>query len=88
MAAFQKEELVKSNELERAGLIQRDTRRKMYKDRSLKIEFYSQQLADNKISVKRFMKLMCNMDNKIIFNDNEFPVLEVDEIEHTLESLL
>lgn len=80
---FQKEELVKANELERdfAGLIQKDTKKKLYKDRSAKIEFYSLLLRDEKISEKHFLKMMANVDNKIVFNEAEFPVLDLDEIE-------
>lgn len=83
MTVFQKEEVVKTNELERdiAGLIQKDTKKKFYKDRSAKIEFYSLQLRDDKISVKRFLKIMANVDNKIIFEESDFSVLDVDEIE-------
>lgn len=83
MTVFQKEEVVKTNELERdvAGLIQRDTRRKTFRDRSVKIEYYSHQLADDKISAKRFLKMMCHMDNKIVFNEHEYPILDTNEIE-------
>lgn len=83
MAVFQKEELVKANELERdfAGLIQKDTQKKFYKDRSAKIEHYSLMLRDEKISEKHFLKIMANMDNKIVFDEAEYPVLDLDEIE-------
>lgn len=83
MTVFQKEELLKTNELERDmnGLIQKDTRRKTFRDRSVKIEYFSRQLAENRINLKRFLKMMINMDNKIVFNEHEYPVLEKDEIE-------
>lgn len=83
MAVFQREEVVKANELERDinGLIQRDSRKKLYKDRSAKIEHYSLLLKDEKINVKRFLKIMAHIDNKIVFAENEFPVLDADEIE-------
>ena len=77
--------MVKSNELERdvAGLIQRDFQKKIIKDRSAKIEHYSIMLRDDKISIKRFLKIMANVDNKIVFDESEFPTLDVDEIEFT-----
>lgn len=80
---FQKVELLKATELERDvdGLIQNDTRKKKFRDRSMKIEFFSKQLRDDKISAKRFMKLMANMDNKIIFDESEYPALELDDLE-------
>lgn len=75
MSVFQREEVVKSNELERdlAGLIQKDTKKKLYKDRSAKIEMYSIKLRDDKIGVKYFLKVMANIDNKIVFDEAEFP---------------
>lgn len=90
MTTFQKEEAVKTNELERDvnGFIQKDTRKKKYKDRSMKIEFYSHQLNENKISVKRFLKLMCHVDNKIVFDEGDYPVLDPNELEfESLEDL-
>lgn len=83
MVVFQKEEVVKTNELERDvnGLIQRDTRKKFYKDRSAKIEHYSLLLRDEKINVKRFLKIMANVDNKIVFLESDFPMLDIDEID-------
>lgn len=83
MTVFQKEEVIKTNELERDfnGLIQRDSQKKMYKDRSAKIEHYSLMLRDEKITVKRFLKTMANVDNKIVFAESDFPTLDTDEIE-------
>lgn len=83
LAVYQKEEVVKTNELERdiGGLIQKDTRKKKFKDRSLVIEHYSKQLKENKLRVGRFLQIMANMDNKIIIQEHEYPVLNADEIE-------
>lgn len=83
MAVYQKEEVVKANELERdiGGLIQKDTRKKKFKDRSLVIEHYSTLLNENKLRVGRFLQIMANMDNKIIIQEHEYPVLNADEIE-------
>lgn len=64
-----------------AGLIQKDTTKKVYKDRSAKIEHYSLMLRDGKINEKYFLKIMANVDNKIVFDEAEFPNLDVDEIE-------
>lgn len=75
--------MIKANELERdlAGLIQKDTKKKLYKDRSAKIEQYSLLLREEKISCKQFLNTMANVDNKIIFDEGEFPVIDPDEIE-------
>lgn len=79
---YQRIELMKTNELEKdvTGLIQKDTRKKKFKDRSLLIEHYSCQLRDEKISVGRFLSIMSNMDNKIAFEGHEFPELDLHEI--------
>lgn len=37
-------------------------------------------LKDDEIKVKQFLKIMANIDNKIIFNEGEFPVIDPDEI--------
>lgn len=80
---YQKEEVVKTNELERdiSGLIQKDTRKKKYKERSLVIEHYSQLLSKNKIRIGRFLQMMANMDNKIIIQEHEYPILNSEDIE-------
>lgn len=44
------------------------------------IEQFSHQLNDNKISVGRFLSIMSNMDNKIAYEEHEFPELDTDEI--------
>lgn len=90
MATFQREEVVKSDELERDvdGLIQPDKRKKKYKDRSMIIEQYSQLLKNENISVARFLKTMVNMDNKITFLEHEYPILELEDIDFkTVEDL-
>lgn len=78
MTVYQKEEVVRTNELERdiSGLIQKDTRKKKFKDRSLVIEHYSQLLSNNKLRIGRFLQIMANMDNKIIIQDHEYPTFE------------
>lgn len=83
MTVFQREEAIKTNELERdvSGLIQKDTRKRKFKDRSLIIEHYSRQFRDEKISVTRFLKTMINMDNKVVFQEHEYPTLDLDEID-------
>lgn len=83
MAVFQREEAIKTNELERDvnGLIQKDNRKKKFRDRSLIIEHYSLLLRDEKITVSRFLKTMINMDNRVVFQEHEFPTLDLDEIE-------
>lgn len=75
MTVYQKEEVVKTNELERdvGGLLQKDTRKKKFKDRSLVIEHYSKLLKDDKIRVGRFLQLMSNMDNKVVIQEHEYP---------------
>lgn len=83
MTVFQREEAIKSNELERDvnGLIQKDTRKRKFKDRSFVIEHYSRLLQDNKITATRFLKTMVNMDNKVVFQEHEYPILDLDEID-------
>lgn len=85
---YQREEVLKCNELERdvSGLIQTDTRKKKFKDRSLVIEHFSQLLQNKKITVSRFLCMMSNMDNKIAFEEFEFPALNIDEISFETES--
>lgn len=82
VSVYQREEAVKSNELERDvnGLIQKDTRKKKFKDRSFTIEHYSRLLLNEKITVSRFLKTMACMDNKIVFEEHEYPALEPHEI--------
>lgn len=69
--------MVKTNELERdvAGLVQKDTRKKKFKDRSLVIEHYSKLLKDDKIRVGRFLQIMANMDNKVVIQEHEYPLV-------------
>lgn len=88
LAVFQREEAVKANELERDvnGLIQRDTQKKKFKDRSLIIEHYSLLLQSGKINVARFLKTMTNMDNKIAFEEHEYPVLDLTQIDFQTEA--
>lgn len=83
LTVYQKEEVVKTNELERdiSGLMQKDTRKKRFKDRSLIIEHYSQLLSENKLRVARFLQIMANMDNQIIIQEHEYPVLNTEDIE-------
>lgn len=45
------------------------------------IEHYSRLLRDEKLSIGRFLTIMANMDNKIVFEEHEYPPLDVDEIE-------
>lgn len=82
LSVYQREEVVKTETLERDvnGLIQNDSRKKKFKDRSLVIEHYSTLLRDGKISISRFLNTMSNMDNKIAFEENEYPDLTPDEI--------
>lgn len=82
MACYQREEVIKTNQLERDvnGLIQNDSRKKKYKDRSAIIEQYSILLRNEKIGVVRFLNTMSNMDNKIAFEDHEFPELNPDSL--------
>lgn len=84
---YQREEVLKCNELERdvGGLIQKDDRKKKFKDRALVIEHYSRLLDAKKISVKRFLCVMSNMDNKVAFEEFEYPALDVNDIEFETE---
>lgn len=83
LSVWQREELIKTDELERdvTGLIQKDTRKKKFRERSEIIRQYSQFLQDDKISVGRFLVTMANMDSKIVFDEQEYPALDLDEIE-------
>lgn len=83
ISVFQREEVVKCNELERdvTGLIQKDTRKKKYKDRAVVIEHFSRLLESKKISVRQFLSMMSNMDNKIAFGEHEFPALDIGDFE-------
>lgn len=83
LSVWQREEVVKANELERDvfGLIQKDSRKKKIRERSQIIGQYSKLLQDGKISVGRFLITMANIDNKIVFDEQEYPTLDLDEIE-------
>lgn len=83
LLVYQREELTKTNELELdvRGVLQKDTQRKKYKDRSSIIEQYSKMLKANKISVRRFLVIMSNMDNKIVYDEHEYPKLDVEDID-------
>lgn len=74
---------MKTNELEKdvKGLIQKETRKKKFRDRSTIIEHYSRLLRDEKLNVGYFLTIMANMDNKIVYEENEFPALDLDEIQ-------
>lgn len=83
LAVYQREELTKTNELELdvRGVLQKDTQKKKYRDRSSIIEQYSKLLKANKISVRRFLVIMSNMDNKIVYDEHEYPKLDIEDIE-------
>lgn len=38
-------------------------------------------MQDGKISVGRFLITMANMDNKIVFDEQEYPAIDLDELE-------
>lgn len=84
---LQKEEVSKAEQLEGdvEGLIQRNTQKKYYKDRSEVIKQYSQLVRDNQISPQLFLKTMANPRNKILFSDSQIPVLNA-EVEITINS--
>lgn len=82
--SLQNEEAIKADQFERdtLGTIPRDRRKKYYKQRSLLIEKYSQELERGNINYKKFVNTMASIDNKILYADNEIS-LHDKEIEIT-----
>lgn len=101
--SLQKEEAMKSDEFERdvSGTPQRDDRKNLYKKRAEMIETYSDKLSSGKINWKYFVNVMSNLNNKILYEDNEMflnktdvdmaddmALIEGDDTQESIESLI